>query len=167
MKKAYLFAGISILIWSTTATISKLMLNTLNSYQVLMFSSVFAACALLLVTIFNGKIKLLLRYRIKDYLLSLLIGLLGTCLYYVFLYAGTEKMEASQAFIINYLWPIMSVLFACIILKEAMTRRKYLAFAVSFLGVLTVAGGDIFNFKPQTLIGAGLCVLAAISYGRL
>lgn len=165
MKKSYLYAGISILIWSTLATVSKLMLNTLNSYQVLMFSAFFAAVALLVITIINGKIRLLGCYRVKDYLISLLIGLPGTFLYYVFLYAGTAKMAASQAFIINYLWPIMSVVFACIILKEALTARKCIAFVMSFLGVLTVAGGDIFAFQSETLIGVGLCVLAAVSYG--
>lgn len=165
MKKSYLYAGVAILIWSTTATVSKLMLNTLSSYQVLMLSALFAAAALLVTTIINGRIKLLRRYRIKDYVITLLIGLPGTFLYYAFLYAGTAKMEASQAFIINYLWPIMSVVFACIILKEAVTARKCVAFVVSFLGVLTVAGGDIFALNTETLIGAGLCVMAAVSYG--
>ena len=165
MKKSYLYAGVAILIWSTTATVSKLMLNTLSSYQVLMLSAFFAAAALLVTTIINGRIKLLRRYRIKDYIITLLIGLPGTFLYYAFLYAGTAKMAASQAFIINYLWPIMSVVFACIILKEAVTARKCVAFVVSFLGVLTVAGGDIFALNTETLIGAGLCVMAAVSYG--
>lgn len=165
MKKAYLYAGISILLWSTIATVSKLLLSTLNSYQVLMLSSLFAAAALLVTTVINGKIKLLSRYRIKDYLITLLIGLPGTFLYYVFLYSGTAKMAASQAFIINYLWPIMSVVFACIILKERLTARKCIAFTLSFLGVLTVAGEDIFAFQTDTLIGVCLCVLAAVSYG--
>ena len=130
-----------------------------------MLSALFAAAALLVTTIINGRIKLLRRYRIKDYVITLLIGLPGTFLYYAFLYAGTAKMAASQAFIINYLWPIMSVVFACIILKEAVTVRKCVAFVVSFLGVLTVAGGDIFALNTETLIGAALCVMAAVSYG--
>ena len=95
MKKAYLYAGISILLWSTIATVSKLLLSTKNSYQVLMLSSLFAAAALLVTTVINGKIKLLRHYRIKDYLITLLIGLPGTFLYYVCLYSGTAKMAAS------------------------------------------------------------------------
>ncbi|MBQ9803154.1 MAG: DMT family transporter [Clostridia bacterium] len=165
MKKTYLYAGISILFWSTLATVSKLLLGTLSSYQVLMYSALFAALTLLAVNVINGKIKQLRHYRAKDYLLTLLICLPGTFLYYVFLYLGTAKMAASQAFIINYLWPIMSVLFACIILKERLTARKCIAFALSFLGVLTVAGGELFHFNAETLIGTGLCVLAAVSYG--
>ena len=165
MKKTYFYAGISILFWSTIATISKLLLNTLNSYQVLMFSAFFAGIALLIVNIFTGKIKTLKKYRLKDYLTILLICSPGTFFYYVFLYSGTAKMAASQAFIINYLWPIMSVVFACLILKEKITARKCIAFALSFIGVLTVAGNELLNFNSQTLIGVALCVLAAVSYG--
>lgn len=165
MKTAYLFAGISIILWSTLATISKLLLGTMNSFQVLMFSSFFAAAALLAANVITGKIKQLKEYRIKDYAITLLICIPGTFLYYVFLYLGTARMAASQAFIINYLWPIMSVVFACIILKEKLTIRKCIAIILSFLGVLTVAGNELLNFNFETLAGAGLCVLAAVSYG--
>jgi len=165
MKKTYLYAAISILFWSTLATVSKLLLGSLNSYQVLMYSALFAGVALLLVNIFTGKIRKLKRYKLKDYIITLLISLPGTFLYYVFLYSGTARMAASQAFIINYLWPIMSVVFACIVLKEKLTARKIIAFCVSFLGVMTVAGKELFSFDAQTLIGAVLCVLAAVSYG--
>ena len=165
MKRTYVYAGISILFWSTLATVSKLLLGNLSSYQVLMCSSLFAAAALLVSTVINGKIKLLKCYRVKDYLITLLIGLPGAFLYNIFLFAGTARMAASQAFIINYLWPIMSVVFACIILKEKITLRKCVAFVLSFLGVLTVAGNEIISFQAQTLIGVALCVLAAVSYG--
>ena len=165
MKKNYLYAAVAILLWSTIATISKLLLDKMNSYQVLMISSLFAAAILFLVSVINGRIKLLSAYRAKDYLLTLLIGIPGTFMYYVFLYLGTERMAASQAFMINYLWPIMSIIFACIILKEKLTARKCLAVSLSFLGVITVAGDDIINFNPETLAGVLLCALAAASYG--
>jgi drug/metabolite transporter (DMT)-like permease len=93
------------------------------------------------------------------------IGIPGSLLYYMFYYAGTDILPASQAFIINYLWPIMSVIFACIILKEKMTLRKGLAIAISFLGVITVAGEGLFSFNKEAILGVGLCILAAISYG--
>ena len=35
MKKTYFLAGVSILFWSSLATISKLLLGTMNSYQML------------------------------------------------------------------------------------------------------------------------------------
>ncbi len=165
MKKEILYAGTSILFWSTIATVSKLLLTTLSSYEVLTFSAFFAAIALLLANVVTGKIKLLKSYSVRDYITTILICLPGTFLYYIFLYSGTARMAASQAFIINYLWPIMSVVFACIILGERVTVRKCIAFCLSFLGVVTVAGKELFSFDAKSLIGVALCILAAVSYG--
>lgn len=165
MKKTYLFAGISIFFWSTIATVSKLLLTAMNSYQMLAYSTFFAFLAFFILNLFTGNFKTLKTYRFKDYVILVLIGLPGTFLYYVFYYSGTKIMLASQAFIVNYLWPIMSVLFACLLLKQTLTVRKIIAIAVSFLGVFTVAGGDLIHFNLTTLLGALFCVLGAISYG--
>lgn len=165
MKKAYMLAGVAILCWSTVATIAKLMLHSINNFQLLWISSLFAGIFLLVVNIFTGKIKKLIKYRAKDIIISVLIGLPGTFLYYAFYYAGTALMPASQAFIINYMWPIMSVVFACIILKEKLTFRKALAIIISFIGVVVVAGGELLNFNKSALLGAALCLMGAVSYG--
>ena len=165
MKKEYLYAAITIFLWSTIAVVSKLLLSELNNIQLLWASAFFAGIFLLAVNIFTGNIKKLKSYKIKDYFIAVLIGLPGTFLYYMFYYAGADMMLASQAFIINYLWPIMSVVFACIILKEKMTLRKGAAIAVSFLGVCIVTGGELAYFSSTTLIGTAFCMAGAVSYG--
>lgn len=165
MKKQYLFAATSILLWSTMPTVSKLLLGKLDSFQVLCISALFASLFLLIVNIVTGNIRRLKAYRVKDWIITALIGLPGMFLYYVFLYTGTSLMPASQAFIVNYLWPIMSVVFACIIVKEKMTARKLIAIGISFLGVVVVTGADLAHFNVNALIGAGCCALGAVSYG--
>lgn len=165
MKKTYIYAAISILLWSTMPTVSKLLLEKLDSFQVLCISSLFAFAALLIVNIATGNIKNIKNFHSKDIVIAALIGLPGTFLYYIFLYMGTDRMTASQSFIINYLWPIMSVLFACILLKEKMTVRKAIAIAMSFIGVITVAGKDLTKFDTTVLLGGLFCILAAVSYG--
>lgn len=166
MKKAYVFAAISILFWSTVATVTKLLLNGgYNNLQVLWASAFFAGVFLLAVNIFTGKIKKFREYTVKDFVVSVLIGLPGTFFYYVFYYGGAAILPASQAFIVNYMWPIMSVVFACIILGEKMTLKKGIAIAVSFLGVVIVTGKELLNFSATALTGAVLCFLGAVSYG--
>ena len=165
MKKYYLSASISILCWSTVATVVKLLLGTLQSIQVLFISSFFAGICLLIFNIATKRILKLKEYRAVDYLKTVLICLPGTLLYYVFYYTGTSKMLASQAFIVNYLWPIMCVVFACIILKEKITPVKLVAIFLSFIGVIVVIGKSIFVFDGDILVGALFCVLGAISYG--
>ena len=165
MKKVYSLAAVTILIWSTSATVSKLLLGELDSIQVLCVSALFASLFLLVMNIATGNIKKLKAYKPRDYLKTILIGLPGTFLYYLLLYTGMDRMPASQALIINYLWPIMSVVFACIILKEKMTPRKAIAIGISFLGVIIVVGRELTHLNSNTLVGAGCCILAAMSYG--
>lgn len=165
MKKSYLFAATSILFWSTVATAAKLMLGSINNFQLLWMTSAFAAVFLLTVNIATGNIKGLRDYTPKDFLVSALIGLPGTFFYYVFYYGGCSMMPASQSFIINYLWPIMSVVFACILLGERMTLRKAVAIGISFVGVIIVTGSGIMSFNKDMLLGALLCILGAVSYG--
>lgn len=165
MKKSYLFAFSSILIWSTMATVSKLLLNNLNSLYVLCLSSFFATAFLLILIILNGKIKELKNYKVKDYFIIILAGIPGIFLYNLFYYLGGNYLLASQAFTINYLWPIMSVIFACIILREKITIKKIVAIILSFLGVFFVAG-NVFSATSITILyGMLFCLLAAVSYG--
>ncbi|MBE6739271.1 MAG: DMT family transporter [Ruminococcaceae bacterium] len=165
MKKSYMFAGISIFIWSTIATIAKLLLGTLSNFQVLFVSCFFAFMFLLIVNIITGDIKKLRGYRFKDFIITTFVGLPGTFLYQMFYYAGTARMPASQAFIVNYLWPIMGVVFAIIILREKLNLRKVIAIIMSFLGVVIVTCRDLAHFDKAIITGALFCVLGAISYG--
>ena len=68
MKKQYLYAGISIILWSTTATVTKLLLGSINSIQILLISSFFAFLFLLIINIIKGNLKELKNYKIKDYI---------------------------------------------------------------------------------------------------
>ena len=165
MKKTYLLAAVTILIWSTSATVSKLLLGTLDSIQILWVSALFSSLFWVVTNFAGGNMKILKTYRRKDYLRLAGIGLTGIFFYYLFLYTGTDRMLASQALIVNYLWPIMSVVFACILLKEKMTVRKGIAIGLSFLGVVIVVGRDLSQFNSDTLIGTVCCILAAMSYG--
>ena len=165
MKKTYLYAACAILMWSTMPTVSKLLLTELDSYTVLCISSLFAAIALFIINLCSHKWSILKSYRFMDYLKIAAIGLPGVFLYYVLYYLGAERMLASQAFIVNYLWPIMSIVFACIILKEKMTVRKVIAVIMSFLGVFTVAGKDLVHFNAGIVLGSLFCFLGAVCYG--
>ncbi len=165
MSKQYIYAGISILLWSTVATITKLLLKTLSSIQVLWISSFFAFLMLFIVNIAGGNIKKLKNYRKKDFIVTVLIGIPGTLIYYLCYYAATDVMPASQAFIINYTWPIMSVFFAWVILGEKMTLRKMTAILISFLGVAIVTGASLNTPGGNMLLGTAFCLMGAISYG--
>ena len=166
MKKEYLYAIISVLLWSTTATVTKLLLGNLDSMQILLLGSLFAFVFLFIINCIKGNLKEIKSYKSKDYIRIIVIGLLGTFLYNLFLYLGINTLQASQAFIINYLWPIMTVIFACLIIKEKLTIRKIIAIIISFIGVIIVSSnGNLLHIEKNSIIGTIYCILAAISYG--
>lgn len=166
MKKEYLYAGISIFLWSTNATVTKLLLGSLNSMQVLAISSLFAFVFLAVINLIKGDFRFFKIYKAKDHLILSLVGILGTFLYNLFLFLGIGSMLASQAFIINYLWPMMAVVFGCLILKEKFTAKKAIAIVLSFAGVIIVtSGGNFQQLDMTSLTGALSCVLAAVCYG--
>lgn len=165
MKKTYFYAGVSIFCWSTVAATCKILLQELNNIQVLWMNSLIAGLFLLLLNICLGNFKKYKNYKLKDYFIMVAIGVPGTVFYYMFYYAGTDMLPASQAFIINYLWPIMSVMFACIILREKLTAKKLIAIFISFFGVIVVVGGDIDGVNGKMLFGVLCCILGAVSYG--
>jgi len=166
MKKQYLYAGTSIVLWSTTATVTKLLLGSLSSMQVLCISSFFSVLFLLIINAIKGNFKYFKEYSPKDFLKMALVGTLGTFLYNLFLIVGISMMPASQAFIINYLWPMMAVVFGCVLLKEAFTARKFIAVILSFVGVIVVtSNGNFLQLDAANLKGALLCVCAAVFYG--
>ena len=166
MKQEYFYAGISIFLWSTTATVTKLLLGSLNSMQIMLASSLVAFVFLFFVSLFKGSLKELKSYKLTDYIQISGIGTIGIFLYHLFLYLGIDRMNASQAFIINYLWPIMTMVFACILLKEKMTLQKGIAIYLSFLGVVQVTvNGNLLQTEKSSIVGAVYCIMAALSYG--
>lgn len=165
MKKAYIYSLISILMWSTLAVSAKLLLGSFTNFQMLCASSLIATIVLLIMNIVSGKIRVLKNYKLMDWVKTILAGTPGIFLYHIFYYTGADILPASQAFIINYLWPVMSIVFACILLKEKMTLRKAVAVMVSFAGVSLVTGSGISEVGGSFASGALFCILGAVSYG--
>ena len=166
MKKSYFYALVSVFFWSTTTTVSKLLLHSISTMQVLAVSSVFATLFLLLVNAAKGNLKQLKAYRLRDYLVLAGVGFLGMFLYRMLLFFGVARMLASQAMIVNYLWPIMAVLASCVILREKLTVRKAIAVVMSFLGVVIVTtGGSAAGLSGSDLTGTVLVAVAAVFYG--
>lgn len=77
MKKNYIYASITVVIWATLAPVVKLLLTDIPSFEALAISSAFAFVFLLIVNIFSGSIKLMKTYRFKDYLIMAGLGFIG------------------------------------------------------------------------------------------
>ena len=165
MRKNYCYAGVTVLIWSTLATVVKLVLTDIPNLEALAVSSAFAFVFLLILNIINGSIREMKRYRFKDYLMMAGLGFLGLFLYSALYYFGIAQLGSQEACILNYLWPIMIVVFACVILREKVTVRKVIAMLLSFAGIVVLTLGGSGGEEGGRLWGIIACVAAAVCYG--
>ena len=165
MKKSYIYAVITVLIWSTLATVVKIVLSDIPNFEALAISSAFAFVFLLIVNIISGSIKEMKQYRLKDYLMMSGLGFLGLFMYSALYYYGIAVLSSQEACILNYLWPMMIVVFACLLLKEKLTVRKIIAMLLSFAGIIVLSFGSGGSSSGNRLFGIIACVVAAVCYG--
>lgn len=158
------YAAVTVVLWGAMPALAKDLLNALPNFETLALSSLFAFIFLFAVNRHDGTLK---KLSIDEILTAAALGFLGLFLYSAFFYYGLARMTSQEACILNYLWPLMIVLFSCPILGEPLTRRKLLAVAMSFGGVvLVMAGGtSTENFSVDKILGALSCVIAAACYG--
>ena len=158
------YAAVTVVLWGAMPALTKDLLNSLPNFETLALSSLFAFMFLFAVNYRDDTLK---KLSVDEILTAAALGFLGLFLYSAFFYYGLARMTSQEACILNYLWPLMIVLFSCPILGEPLTRRKLLAVAMSFGGVvLVMAGGtSTENFSADKILGALSCVIAAACYG--
>lgn len=163
-KKSVPLALVSVIIWSTVSTVAKIVLLQVPGLQTLALGSAFAFVFMLAVLFANGAYKKLKTYSVKQYLQMAGLGFLGLFLYSALYYYALGWLTAGEACILNYLWPMMLVLFSCLILKEKLTVKKAAALIMSFAGVVLLSFGNGAGAGNRAL-GIALCVAAAACYG--
>ena len=108
------------------------------------------------------------RKKIKDVLIFFQLALLGAFPAQVLMTWGTQYSLASNAAIITLTLPIMTAVFAAIILKEKMNGLRWLSFVVAIAGVLLCSVNDIkqLNLGSTYMIGNLLifCAIIGNSY---
>ncbi len=138
-RKAYLYALIAVLFWSTMSSAFKLTLSVLPFDVMLFWSSLFGFMGLVIYNQSSSqrvKLKSITRGDLKR---SALMGFFNPFLYYLVLFKAYDLLEAQLAGTLNYLWPIALVLLSGIILKQRIRPVHYLALIISFLGLMIIS----------------------------
>lgn len=165
MKKNYIYAIVTVLIWSTMAAVVKKVLNDIPNLQALSVSSFFAFLFLFVINLKNKSVREMRKYSAKDYAIMSGLGFVGLFLYSSLYYYGLAELTSQEACILNYLWPIMLVMFSCIILKEKLTFTKGIAMLCSFAGIIILSFGNGGSSTGNTASGIISCIVAAACYG--
>ncbi|MDP2723473.1 MAG: DMT family transporter [Bacteroidales bacterium] len=145
-KKAYLFALIAVVFWSTMSSAFKLTLQGIAFDELLLWASIFGFFTLLIVNQFGSRRLEFSEISKGDVGRSAIMGFINPFLYYLILFKAYELLEAQLAGTLNYAWPVILVLLSGIILKQKIRLVSYLALIISFIGLIIISTKGQFNF---------------------
>ncbi len=162
-RQATLYGLSAVLLWSTVATAFKLSLRYLSPIELLLFSGAFSTLLLGGILLVQGKLTLAFRCSRREYLLSILLGLLSPFLYYLVLLNAYDRLPAQQAQPLNYTWAITLSLLAVPLLKQKIGWQQWLALCVSYCGVVVISTeGDPFSLQFTDPLGVALALFSTV-----
>jgi len=166
-KRAYLYACVAVLLWSTIASAFKISLRHIDFLNLLFYASFTASAFLFLHLLLLKKLNLLKLFSKRDYLRSAFLGFLNPFLYYAILLEAYSILKAQEAVTLNFIWPIMLVLLSIPLLHQRIKLRSILAIVISFLGVFVIATeGNVLGFRftntAGVLLASGSSVIWAL-----
>lgn len=160
---------ICVALWGLIPVVARLGQSNLDNHQFLFWSSLVSFVVLYFNAALTGEAREIRGYRFTTWLFILFLGLLGTYIYYLFLYLGYAKAKGLEVLVVQYTWPILIVGLSLFILGEKLTRRKLISLAFGFCGVVTVLTKgefhriDVSNPTVIALVGAGAFCFALFS----
>ena len=102
--------------------------------------------------------------KIKDVLIFIQLAMLGVFPAQVLMTWGTQYSLASNAAILSLCLPVITAVFAFLLLKEKMNKIRWLSFIIAIIGVILCSTGDIkqINFGSKYAVGNILIFLAIV-----
>ena len=116
-RRVYFYAISAVLMWSTTAALVKSLLMEIPTYEALFVSSLAGALFLIVMQLVRDGGRVFRAYDVRGYAAMAGLGFLGIFLYSGLYYYGLSQLTSQEACILNFLWPMMIVLFAAFLLR--------------------------------------------------
>ncbi|MBI6117198.1 DMT family transporter [Salegentibacter maritimus] len=162
-NKAYLYAVLAVLLWSTVAAAMKLSLEYFDYLQLLFLAVLGSLISLFFILVLQKKLKEIFRFPKIAYLKSAVFGLVNPFIYYVVLFKAYSLLPAQEAQPLNYTWPIMITLLSIPILGQKISVKNFIAIVISFLGVAVISTqGNLLSFSFSNPYGALLGLASAV-----
>lgn len=161
--KAYFYALITVGLWSTVASASKLTLAHLSPAEVLLYASAVSTFVLFIIVFLQKKLGNIKKLSRREWLSSIGFGLLNPFAYYLILFKAYDLLPAQQAQIINYTWAITLSLLSIPLLGQKVVGRQWLAIGISYIGVLVIATrGNLLDLHFENPAGVGLALFSTV-----
>ena len=155
-----------VFLWALIPVVSKLGQSNLDNHQFLFWSSTISFLTFLIIIMTKKKGKMILSLSAKDWIHSIVLGILGTYLYYILLYFGYANAKGIEVLIIQYCWPIFVIILSILILKERLNIRKVISIVLGFFGVfLVLTKGKLTEIHLDNFFVDSIVFIAAFVFG--
>lgn len=161
VRRATLVGGTAILIWSTLALLTALVGPVPPFLLVALSFGLGGLVSLTIIAVTGRPLTIALRQPLPVWLLGI-GGLFG---YHFLYFLALQTAPAAEANLINYLWPLLIVLFAGLLPGERLGRPQVMGAAAGLAGtLLLVTGGKGVSVQADYLPGYLAAVACAVTW---
>jgi len=147
-------------IWGGMYVVSKVVLNVIPPFTLLVIRLVLGFVALALVILAHGGFSV----RARQFWTFFGVGVVGYGFSLGFQFVGTKLSTAANGSLVTSATPALIIPFAFFLLKEPVTRRRLAAILLASLGVLAVIDPRSAQFSSSLFIGNIALLCAAITW---
>ncbi|MAM88306.1 MAG: EamA family transporter [unclassified Hahellaceae] len=162
-KQALAFGAATVMLWSTVATAFKLSLGELSPLQLMLVACATSVLVLACILTLQRRWQAVIALSPRQYLISVLMGLLNPVLYYLVLFEAFDRLPAQEAQPLNYTWALTLTYLSVPLLGQKLSRSDLLAGLVCYSGVVVIATrGDLLGLEFSDSIGVGMALASTV-----
>lgn len=161
-KKSYIYAFVTVFLWSTVASAFKIGLDYYSPDLLLLISSIVSTVFFFTLMLNHSKKNL---YTKDNIIKSLFAGLLNPFLYYLILFKAYDMIPAQVAQPLNYTWIIVVTVLMSISNKKRLSIITISGLLISFTGVVVISAQGNASGKEINIIGVGLALISSVFWG--
>ncbi len=162
-SRAYMYAVLAVVFWSTAASAFKLTLEHAAPLQILFVATLTSCVALAGVLFIQGRFRLLKQTSGRELFYSAVMGLLNPFMYYLVLFEAYSLLPAQVAQPLNFTWPIMLVILSVPLLRQPISPWSIGTMLISFAGVYLISSqGRPFDMRFADPLGVSLALGSSV-----
>ena len=149
------------MIWSTSFILIKIGVGSIPPLTITFIRMIIGACVLFVVMVAWG--ERLPRTR-KEWIITLLIGVLGNALPFTLIQWGEQTIDSGLAALFMGFMPIWVAILAYFFTNEGITARRVLGILIALSGLVILFGWSVIEQLGQQLLAQLAVIFAAICY---
>jgi drug/metabolite transporter (DMT)-like permease len=158
-----------VILWGSHASVVVFLSENLSTSCILFYTYLISTISLFIFNLTTGRLLNIFKNIKKEKLpFMTLLGIYGIFGYEYLFIEALNRASPVEVNILNYLWPVMIVVFSVIILKQELKLNIVIGCLVAYFGaiiVIVMSSSTGLNFSMKNILGYILGIIVAIIWG--